>query len=52
MSAHLPRPAGKSLGLWSVGIGCGIGFSGIPQLDRLGFGMVVWHIGHEILRSL
>ena len=49
VDAHFPRPAGKSLGRWSVCIGCGIGSSGSPQLYRLRFGMVVWH---EILQSL
>ena len=49
VDTHLPRPARKSLGRWSVGIGCGIGGSGSPQLYRLEFGVVVWH---EILRSL
>ena len=52
VDTHLPRPARKSLGQWSVGIGCGIGGSGSPQLYRLRFGVVVLHIGHEILRSL
>ena len=52
VDTHLPRPAGKSLGWWSICIGCGIGGSGSPQLYRLGFGVVVWHIWHEILQPL
>ena len=52
VDTHLPRPARKSFGRWSVGIGGGIGVSDSPQLYRLGLGVVVLLIGHEILQSL
>ena len=41
VDTHFPWPVRKSLGWWSVGIGCGIGDTGSPQLYRLGLGVVV-----------